>query len=137
MAVGTVPAGWYPDSQDAALLRWWDGTQWTAHIQPRPVQVPVPGRPNAAAAATGAARAGLGRHERHPGSRRALQAEVDRLRQALDGMGVTEREQLAAEVTRLRDEAGRAGRAGPQLVETRETVMLAGGRDLPVPASAR
>ena len=39
MAVG-VPAGWYQDYQDAALLRWWDGTQWTAHTQPRPDRGP-------------------------------------------------------------------------------------------------
>jgi Protein of unknown function (DUF2510) len=41
MGVGTVPPGWYPDRQDAALLRWWDGAQWTGHIQPRTGPVPV------------------------------------------------------------------------------------------------
>jgi seryl-tRNA synthetase len=51
-----------------------------------------------------AAEAAAGRHERHSGSKRALQAEVDRLRQVLDGMGATEREQLSADVVRLRDE---------------------------------
>lgn len=25
------PANWYPDPWDPAALRWWDGTQWTAH----------------------------------------------------------------------------------------------------------
>jgi hypothetical protein len=29
------PAGWYPDAADASLVRWWDGAQWTAHVQPR------------------------------------------------------------------------------------------------------
>ncbi len=29
------PAGWYPDGIDASLVRWWDGVQWTAHVQPR------------------------------------------------------------------------------------------------------
>jgi uncharacterized RDD family membrane protein YckC len=37
-----IPAGWYPDPAEqasapygaAAGLRWWDGTQWTAHSQP-------------------------------------------------------------------------------------------------------
>jgi hypothetical protein len=24
------PAGWYPDPAGEALLRWWDGDQWTA-----------------------------------------------------------------------------------------------------------
>lgn len=28
-------AGWYDDSQDPDLLRYWDGTAWTAHTQPR------------------------------------------------------------------------------------------------------
>lgn len=29
-----VPAGWYPDPSGAQQLRWWDGTQWTAHLAP-------------------------------------------------------------------------------------------------------
>lgn len=111
MAVGTFPAGWYQDYQDAALLRWWDGTQWTAHIQPRPGPGPVPAgiQANAAngAPGMGAAQPVSGRHERRPASKRDLNAEVDRLRQTLDGLGVAEREQLAAEVTRLRDETAR------------------------------
>jgi hypothetical protein len=112
MAAGTVPAGWYPDNQDTALLRWWDGAQWTAHTECRPDLVPVPVGSQAAAAAGPAAAAGAahpagGRHERHPGSRRDLQAEVDRLRQTLDDTGVTERGQLAAEVIQLREEVGR------------------------------
>jgi len=110
MAMGAVPAGWYPDHQDAALLRWWDGTQWTAHIQPRPVPTPVPPGTQAgrtASAAAAATQPSTGRHERRPERKRDLHAEVDRLRQTLDGMGVTERDQLAAEVTRLRDEVAR------------------------------
>ncbi|MGO8876481.1 MAG: DUF2510 domain-containing protein [Acidimicrobiales bacterium] len=33
-----VPAGWHPDPGDptGSFLRWWDGTQWTAHTQPKP-----------------------------------------------------------------------------------------------------
>jgi uncharacterized protein YxjI len=26
--------GWYPDSRNPGLVRWWDGTAWTAHTQP-------------------------------------------------------------------------------------------------------
>lgn len=33
----SVPAGWYTDPQDPASIRWWDGAQWTSHVQPRPV----------------------------------------------------------------------------------------------------
>lgn len=29
-----VPAGWYPDAQNAALQRYWDGTAWTEHTAP-------------------------------------------------------------------------------------------------------
>jgi hypothetical protein len=28
------PAGWYPDRRREAALRWWNGTQWTAHVHP-------------------------------------------------------------------------------------------------------
>jgi hypothetical protein len=24
--------GWYEDPWDASMLRWWDGSQWTAHL---------------------------------------------------------------------------------------------------------
>ena len=29
-------ADWYPDHRNPALLRYWDGRQWTAHTSPRP-----------------------------------------------------------------------------------------------------
>ena len=32
----STPAGWYADPSDGRMLRWWDGTQWTAHQQPNP-----------------------------------------------------------------------------------------------------
>ncbi|WP_394249488.1 DUF2510 domain-containing protein [Arthrobacter pityocampae] len=36
-----MAAGWYQDAHNAAVLRWWDGNQWTEHTQPvRPQQVP-------------------------------------------------------------------------------------------------
>lgn len=28
-----APPGWYPDHANPALQRWWDGTQWTEHVQ--------------------------------------------------------------------------------------------------------
>jgi hypothetical protein len=38
---GGVPAAWYPDPQGPPLLRWWDGSAWTAHTMERPAQ-PTP-----------------------------------------------------------------------------------------------
>ena len=29
----TLTAGWYPDPDDAATLRWWDGQAWTEKRQ--------------------------------------------------------------------------------------------------------
>lgn len=38
-----LSANWYSDPENPALLRWWDGTQWTERTQPRQlVQVPGP-----------------------------------------------------------------------------------------------
>jgi len=31
----SVPAGWYPDSSNALLQRYWDGAQWTEHTAPQ------------------------------------------------------------------------------------------------------
>lgn len=42
MAEGTgVPAGWYQDPVDAAVMRWWDGSSWTGHTYPPPAPVGV------------------------------------------------------------------------------------------------
>ncbi len=31
-----TPAGWYDDPATPGTLRWWDGAQWTAHVQSKP-----------------------------------------------------------------------------------------------------
>ena len=28
----TTPANWYPDPQQPARLRYWDGAEWTGHL---------------------------------------------------------------------------------------------------------
>jgi hypothetical protein len=44
-------AGWYPDAQDATLLRYFDGNGWTAHTRP---VADVPAAPSGPQAASGA-----------------------------------------------------------------------------------
>jgi hypothetical protein len=39
-AVTAAAPGWYPDPQDAEALRYFDGTQWTQHVAPRPIAAP-------------------------------------------------------------------------------------------------
>ena len=131
MAVEAFPAGWYQDYQDAAMLRWWDGTQWTVHTQLPPGAGAVleggPGGAASGAPGMGAGQPVSGRHERRPASKRDLNAEVDRLRQALGELGATERDQLAAEVSRLRDEVlrlrGEYGQLSAAVVPLRAEVQ--------------
>lgn len=37
-----LSAGWYPDQQNPAWIRWYDGTQWTHHVQPATAPPPPP-----------------------------------------------------------------------------------------------
>lgn len=48
----STPAGWYDDGQGSQ--RWWDGTQWTEHVQP-PAQAPVAETAASAAPSSGEA----------------------------------------------------------------------------------
>lgn len=36
-----TPPGWYPDPSGRGGLRWWDGTQWTQHVQAMPTSPAV------------------------------------------------------------------------------------------------
>jgi len=56
MSIGTqaTPAGWHTDPGDGSALRWWDGSQWTAHTRPRP-SAPQPSPASPAPAVTTAA----------------------------------------------------------------------------------
>lgn len=41
-----TPPDWYPDPQNASLVRWWDGQRWTEHVQQaRPQSAPPPSLP--------------------------------------------------------------------------------------------
>jgi hypothetical protein len=121
MAVSTIPAGWYPDNQDAALLRWWDGVQWTGLTQPaRPTPEPgfsVPDGRTAADTGNVIAAAAQPAGARHgwPGRKRDLQAEVDRLPQVVDAMGIPERDHLQAEIAQLREDLARLRREEGEL----------------------
>ena len=37
-----TPPNWYPDSQNASFVRWWDGQRWTEHVQPAAPQQAAP-----------------------------------------------------------------------------------------------
>lgn len=106
-----VSAGWYPDRQNTGLLRWWDGTMWTAYTQPRPASpapaVQGPGGHQAPVGVPAPSRGslrGVARHQETSGGKRELRAELARLQQVVAGMGLEEREQLQAEISLLRDE---------------------------------
>jgi hypothetical protein len=45
VAVSTPDPGWYPDPQESALARWWDGTQWSSATQPVASVNPVSVKP--------------------------------------------------------------------------------------------
>jgi len=54
-----VRPGWYPDPQQAGWLRWFDGEQWSAHVQPMPAGA-LPTQPYAARRRAMSARAIVG-----------------------------------------------------------------------------
>ncbi|MEU4695094.1 DUF2510 domain-containing protein [Actinoplanes sp. NPDC023714] len=49
MTASGAPAGWYADPHGLPALRWWDGREWTSHIQPgapaTPPAAPFPSVP--------------------------------------------------------------------------------------------
>jgi hypothetical protein len=41
----TPVAGWYPEPNEPSVLRYWDGTKWTEHLQPAPQPVETVSKP--------------------------------------------------------------------------------------------
>jgi seryl-tRNA synthetase len=117
--MSATPPGWYPDSYNPAFLRWWDGVGWTEHTQPAQPAMPAHPSPAAMPTFTPAADSLPGvsapmqvpgpttPHVGLPGSKRGLQAEVERLRQVVDSVGLEQLEHLRAETRYLRDEVPR------------------------------
>lgn len=137
----TTPQGWYPDSQAAGMLRYWDGSQWTAtspvraappapppspgsptrHAQPEPEKVPLFGARKLA--------------EELQEQNQELQRENEELRAALARVHAMELVDVEAEIKRLEGEVQRlrAERASleseieqarSELVETQGLVQL-------------
>jgi len=52
----TTPAGWYPDPQNPAQQRYWDGAAWTQSVAPMAPPQPVVQPPSASASALASAR---------------------------------------------------------------------------------
>ncbi|MEU4420245.1 DUF2510 domain-containing protein [Actinoplanes sp. NPDC024001] len=67
-----VPAGWYADPSGLPALRWWDGREWTSHLQPGgaampPTTVSAGWRGGLATKPTGAPVPGPHTNEQSPG----------------------------------------------------------------------
>jgi seryl-tRNA synthetase len=102
--------GWYPDNDNPAFVRWWDGTRWTEHTQPTHQPTPAGMAPGAGAAYGSPGWSSLvpqtipPQHQKVTGRKRDLQAEVERLRQTIDSMGIQQLEELRLETRRLEEE---------------------------------
>ena len=118
MSVPTPP-GWFPDSQDSSLLRWWDGQQWTAHTHPRQPEEPGPAMSHGMTGPSGGSAQVPASPSRDQGGRarprlfgkgQALDeanAEIDRLQAELVRTGTWDVAQKGAELERLRAEAAK------------------------------
>jgi hypothetical protein len=153
----TAVANWYPDPADARLLRYWDGVQWTGYTAPAsptpavaPQQGPDPVAPASATTTSPPEASPVAPDDRMTagfpepptrsqgglfGSKKAMEAELVRLRQIVDGFGYAEREALQSEIDRLRLERDTAAEetassqtelAGlqAQLVQARDEMIL-------------
>ncbi|GAA4685270.1 DUF4041 domain-containing protein [Nocardioides nanhaiensis] len=112
-----TPPGWYDDSRDPTIIRWWDGQQWTQHARAkphtahdRPVQPHAPASPSSGpfkAAKPKLFGKGQALEEAHAEIAR-LQAELARLG-VMDVMALeAERERLQAHVAAIAQQAAEA-----------------------------
>lgn len=102
MTTQAVPQGWYQDPQDPKVVRWWDGTQWTAQTQPAPPASPPPPPAGYQAPDTHAAVAAPESRHRLFGGKHDLEEEVARLNGVIESLGVNERAALQAEIAQLK-----------------------------------
>lgn len=107
-----TPPNWYPDPQNPALVRWWDGQRWTEHVQerdaaappPSPAQAQVPApAPAAPAQEPAGGRRKIGFFNARSAAR-DLAAENDELRATLAQSGALELAELRLETSTARDE---------------------------------
>lgn len=130
----SVSAGWYNDPQDPALVCYWDGNQWTAHIQPiqpspgpaQPAQPPhvpqVPGQPQQHSEQkqnTDSTRGATVRKIGFFGAKKTAEtalADVERLQRILDERGLLEFDQIEASRNELRRVAENERREWPPTV---------------------
>ena len=117
-----VPADWYPDPHDPTYVRWWDGTQWTQHVQPAPTVHPHGVAPVAAGAEHSERSVATEPHSDasdDPASRRRigifgaraaardLSLENEQLRATLERIGALDLGRIQLETHRAGDELSR------------------------------
>jgi hypothetical protein len=126
----TTPAGWYPDTENADQLRWWDGERWTDHRHAKVAAPPEPAIAESSVPGDGAEipRGMLDKKHGLFSGKKALEEENARLRAALDQIGVAERDRLARELEDLRRETAQASLelsdAKREIIETRDAAIL-------------
>ena len=115
-----TPPNWYPDPQDASLVRWWDGQRWTEHVQHAGPQSAQPVSPAPLPFAPGPQPAPVGADAPEPARRkvglfgarsaaRDLAEENDQLRMTLAQTGALELAEVQLKSAEARDELARVG----------------------------
>lgn len=102
MSQSVPPPNWYPDANDPSLVRWWDGRQWTAQVQPVQTTAPHPSSLNRRAAEADSHRPKVGLF----GARKAAKSltdENDQLRHTLQQCGGLELADITLHTSQARD----------------------------------